>query len=174
MPDGRILTVAGNGKPGYSGDGAAAERASLNGPRGVAVGADGNLYIADTLNRRVRRVAAGVIVTVAGTGAEGSSGDGGPARQATFLWPYDLAFGPDGRLYVLDSAASRIRRIDLRSGIVTTVAGDGESIASGDGGPPTDAGLGVARGIAVDAEGDVYVIDADSGTIRVIRGLAHK
>jgi sugar lactone lactonase YvrE len=168
-PDGRIVTVAGNGTVGFSGDGGPAERAALNNPSAVEVDSEGNLYIADTDNHRVRRVSGGVITTLAGDGRPGYSGDEGPAASAHLGLPVDLALGPGRQLYVLDRPAHRIRKIDLASGIITTFAGNGEGTASGDGGPATNAGLGRAGGIAADAAGNVYVTDLESKQVRIIR-----
>ena len=167
--DGTIQLVAGNGFRGFAGDGGPAELAALNTPTAVETGPDGSLYIADAGNHRVRRVLNGTITTFAGDGSDRFAGDGGPALQASFRWPYDMAFGPEGALYVVDSNAARIRRIDLSSSTITTVAGDGSRNASGDGGSPLAAGLGRAEGIAIDSFGNIYVADANSGRIRMIR-----
>lgn len=168
-PDGKLHLVAGNGVPSDSGDGGPAERAGLNTPTGVAVSGNGDLYIADYRNHRIRRVSAGVITTLAGDGHSGFSGDGGPAAEARLESPAELALGPDRQLFVLDSTSHRIRKIDLASGIITAFAGDGESRPSGDGGSPTKAGLGRPAGIAADAAGNVYVTDLESRQLRVIR-----
>jgi trimeric autotransporter adhesin len=172
-PDGTILTVAGNGTAGYSGDGGAADQAALDTPRAVEVDPNGDLYIADMRNRRIRRVSAGVITTLAGDGRAAYSGDGGLAVHASLALPGDLAVGADRQLYILDRPTHRIRRIDLVSGIITTFAGNGDSIASGDGGPPTKAGLGDPGGITVDAAGNVYVTDQASKQLRIIRPVSH-
>jgi serine/threonine protein kinase/sugar lactone lactonase YvrE len=168
-PDGRIVTVAGNGTPDFSGDGGAAERAALKNPSAVEVDSEGNLYIADTDNHRVRRVSGGVISTLAGNGRPGYSGDDGPAANANLGLPADLALGPNRQLYVLDRPNHRVRKIDLASGIITTFAGNGDGTASGDGGPAVSAGLGRAGGIAVDAASNVYVTDLESKQLRIIR-----
>jgi serine/threonine protein kinase/sugar lactone lactonase YvrE len=167
--DGRILTVAGNGVPSDSGDGGPAERAGLNTPTAVEVDANGDLYIADLRNHRIRRVSRGVITTLAGDGHLGLSGDGGPATTARLDSPAELALSPDRQLFVLDPTSRRIRKIDLATGIITAFAGNGESTTSGDGGPPTKAGLGLLAGIAVDAAGNVYVTDVESRQLRIIR-----
>jgi sugar lactone lactonase YvrE/aminoglycoside phosphotransferase (APT) family kinase protein len=168
-PDGKIYTVAGNGTAGFSGDGGPAERAALNSPAAVETDSAGNLYIADIQNHRVRRVAGGVITTLAGDGHTGYSGDGGPATGARLDLPADLALGGDRQLFVLDKLNHRIRKIDLASGTISTFAGNGESTSSGDGGPATKAGLGRPAGIAADAAGNVYVTDLESRQLRVIR-----
>jgi len=118
-----ISTVAGDGAAGYSGDGGLATSAALNAPFGVAVDAAGNLYIADTSNNRIRKVAAnGTITTVAGTGLAGFGGDNGPATQAFLNAPSRISFDRAGNLYIPDSYNNRVRKVDT-SGIITTVAG---------------------------------------------------
>lgn len=140
---GRITTVAGNGNRGYNGDGIPATSARLNYPKGVEIGPDGLLYIADNNNHRVRKVdAAGIIRTVAGTGTAGLSGDGGPATAARLYEPRNVVFGPDGSLYIVDQVNDRIRRVDT-AGTITTLA----------------SGFGLARDVAADAAGNVYVAD---------------
>ena len=141
-PDGIITTVAGTDVPGFGGDGGPATQATLDYPQGIAVGPDGSLYIADSGNNRIRRVGPdGIITTVAGTdGSQGFGGDGGPATQARLAGPWGIAFGPDGSLYIADSGNQRIRRVGP-DGIITTVAGTGQSGFSGDGGPATQARL---------------------------------
>ncbi|MDE0627264.1 MAG: SUMF1/EgtB/PvdO family nonheme iron enzyme [Bryobacterales bacterium] len=163
---GVITTVAGAGSPGYSGDGGPAIDARLNGPRGLAVDGRGNLYIADSQNHRVRRVdRSGLITTVAGTGVEGYSGDGGPATAARLSDTYGVAVDEAGNLYVADNDG-RVRRVG-RNGIITTVAGTGVGGYRGDGGLATAAQLMNPRGLAVDGAGNLYI--ADSGNFRVRR-----
>lgn len=166
--DGNIQLVAGNGTRGYSGDGGPAERASLNMPAGVEVGPDGSIYIADAGNHRVRRVSNGTITTVAGDGTDRLAGDGGPAEKASLGWPYELAFGPERALYILDTNAVRVRRVDPVSGVITTVAGNGARTNTGDGGPPLQAGLAGAEGLAIDATGNLFIAE-NSGRIRAVR-----
>ncbi|MGH8909881.1 MAG: caspase, EACC1-associated type [Egibacteraceae bacterium] len=166
---GVITTVAGNGTPGFSGDNGPATTAQLMGPRSVAVAADGNLYIADFGNHRVRRVdlsSGGVITTVAGNGTAGFSGDGGPATEAQLNYPAGVAVAADGNLYIADNGNHRLRRVDLSSGMITTVAGNGTQGFSGDGGPATEAQLNSPVGVGV-AVGTIYI--ADRGNERVRR-----
>jgi S1-C subfamily serine protease/sugar lactone lactonase YvrE len=170
-PDGTIQLVAGNGMRGFSGDGGPAERASFSYPAAVESGPDGSLYIADLNNRRVRKISNGIVTTIAGNGGNQFAGDGGPATAAS-LTPLDLAVGRDRALYVLDSTSQRIRRIDLSSGIITTVAGNGPGPASGDGGPAIEAHLGSPSGLAFSAAGDLFITDFSTATIRVIRSSA--
>src|SRR5262249_8758352 len=149
-----ITTVAGNGSAGFSGDGGPAVSASIYQPEGVAVDAAGNLYIADSGNNRIRRVnPQGVIQTVAGNGAAGFDGDGGPAISAVLDQPEGLAIGNTGHIYVAESENNRIREI-VPGGTITTVAGNGTAGYSGDSGPATAAELSFPLGVAVDATGD--------------------
>ena len=163
---GVITTVAGTGEWGYSGDGGPATNAQLQRPRGVAVDGLGNLYIADSDNHCVRRVdTAGVITTVAGTGARGYSGDSGPATSAQLRSPQGVAVDGLGNLYVADYLNHRVRRVDA-AGVITTVAGTDERGYSGDGGPATSAQLGAPRGVAVDGSGNLYIADYGNGRVR--------
>jgi sugar lactone lactonase YvrE len=168
---GTITTVAGNGTPGFSGDGGAATDAQLDGPSGVAFDAAGNLYVADKYNHRVRRVSvSGVITTVAGSGdvgflAGGFSGDGGAATDAQLDGPSGVAFDAAGNLYVADRNNNSVRKVSV-SGVISTVAGTDDGF-SGDGGPATNAQLTSPSGVAVDAAGNLYI--ADDGNDRVRR-----
>jgi sugar lactone lactonase YvrE len=164
---GIITTVAGNGIPGYSGDGGPATSASLSGPSGVVVDATGNLLIADSSNYRIRRVDAstGIITTVAGNGIRGFSGDGGPATSAS-LSPIGVAVDATGNLFIADTGNHRIRRVDESTGIITTVAGNGIRGFSGDGGPATSASLNYPTGVAVDGSGNLFIADAANNRIR--------
>lgn len=171
--DGRgiITTVAGNGDKAYSGDGGPATRAALNEPYGVVLDRTGNLYIADRLNRRVRRVdaATGIITTVAGTGEAAYSGDGGPAAQAGLAEPNGLAFDPgQTRLYITDVADHRVRVIELASGRIATFAGTGAAEHSGDGGPARQAGVFGARAVKVAADGTVYILERQGSSLRAV------
>ena len=183
-----IRTIAGHRSidpdedAGYGGDGGPANEAQLNGPIGIAVDAAGHVYVVDTGNHRVRRIDAesGLITTIAGNGERGNGGDGGPANEAQLAFPYGVAVDAAGHVYVADSRNYRVRRIDAESGLITTIAGGGESGDAGDGGPAIAARLGFLGGIAVDAAGHVYIadvendrvrrIDAESGLITTIAG----
>ncbi|MGD0500985.1 MAG: putative Ig domain-containing protein, partial [Bryobacteraceae bacterium] len=159
-PSGLITTVAGNGSFGYSGDGGPATSAQLWGVQGVAVDGSGNIYIAESANRRIRKVSsAGIITTVAGNGGYGYSGDGGPATSATLWYPYGVAVDGSGNIYIADSANYALRRVSA-SGIITTVAGTGAQGYSGDGGPAPSAQLGGPQSVAVDGSGNLYIADA--------------
>jgi len=167
---GIISTVAGNGKNGFSGDGGAATVAALNLPEGVAVDAAGNLYIADSNNERIRKVSAatGIISTVAGSGALGFSGDGGPATAATFYDPSGVTVDSSGNLYIADIGNNRIREVAAGTGIISTVAGIGTQAFSGDGGAATAAALDSPGAVAIDGSGNLYIADLGNSRIRKI------
>jgi sugar lactone lactonase YvrE len=186
-PAGIITTVAGDGwtdpKSGagrFAGDGGPATAASLNAPTGVAVGADGAVYVADSGNHRIRKVdARGTISTVAGDGYQDQDGggryqgDGGPAVQASLNSPGDVALAPDGSLYVADRGNHRIRKIGT-DGVITTVAGDGwhdkygDGRFRGDGGPATKASLNEPGSLAFDADGNLYFVDRENFRVRKV------
>jgi DNA-binding beta-propeller fold protein YncE len=168
---GVIATVAGNGEEGFAGDGGPATRAALNQPYGIAIDRAGNFYIADRLNRRVRRVdaASGVITTVAGTGEAAYSGDGGPAPRAGLAEPNGLAFDPAQRLlYITDVADNRVRAVDLAAGTIATFAGTGAAEHSGDGGQAPAAGTFGARAVKVGADGTVYILERQGSSLRAV------
>ena len=165
-----INTFAGNGTIGYSGDNGPATSAQLNQPWGVAVDAAGNVYIADTVNNRIRKVANGVISTVAGNGTLGYSGDDGPATSAQLSWPAGVAVDSAGNLYVADQNNNRIRKVS--NGVITTVAGNGTPGYSGDNGSATSAKLYGPQGVAVDSAGNLYIADTSNQRIRkVLNGV---
>ncbi|MGH8974603.1 MAG: NHL repeat-containing protein, partial [Acidimicrobiia bacterium] len=165
---GTITTMAGNGIEGYGGDGGPALQAAFNQPHGVAVDAAGNVYIADSGNHRIRRVdRQGVITTVAGNGIPDATGDDGQARSATVKDPKTLATDAGGRaLYIADTGNNRIRRIDLASGVITTVAGMTKAGYEGDGGQAGRALLNSPRGLWVTGDGTIYIADTDNHRIR--------
>jgi DNA-binding beta-propeller fold protein YncE len=173
---GVIVTVAGLGVPGFNGDGRPAASAMLNTPRAVAVASDGDLYIADTLNNRIRVVSAatGIIRTIAGDGLtapEGDVRDGGPATLAHLYWPTDLALAAAGDVFVADMKHNRIRRIDGRTGLITTVAGSGAFGDRGDGGAALEASLAGPAGLALATEGSrvtIYVADYFNRRVRMV------
>jgi RHS repeat-associated protein len=163
-----IDTVAGSGTPGSEGDGGPATQAQLTFPNGVATDASGNLYIADSGNDRVRKVDTnGIISTVAGTGASGFSGDGGPATQAKLDYPAAVAVDGLGNLYIADSGNCRIRKVDT-SGVITTVAGNEVEGYGGDDGPAIQAKLRYPYGVAVDVSGNLYIADYLNNRIRKV------
>jgi DNA-binding beta-propeller fold protein YncE len=170
-PSPRILTIAGMGKPGASGDGGPAERAELNQPFDVAYDASGNLFLSDTFNHRVRRIdaATGVITTVAGNGRKGFSGDGGPAIKAELDEPYGIVLDERDVLYIADRLNRRIRRVDPRTGVITTLVGDGSKKTGGDGGPAERATLVEPNGVALDHGGKhLYIADVAGHRVRVV------
>ncbi|MCP4570830.1 MAG: hypothetical protein GY838_00615, partial [bacterium] len=142
--------------------------ASLYYPEGIAVAADGSLYIADTLHQRIRKVGSdGIITTVAGNGSSGYSGDGGVATDASLRDPHGIAVATDGSLYIADFWNYRIRKVGS-DGIITTVAGNGSHGYSGDGGPATDASLYLPEGVTVAADGSLYIADWLNNRIRKV------
>ncbi|MGH8994282.1 MAG: NHL repeat-containing protein [Acidimicrobiia bacterium] len=169
---GTITTVAGDGTEGFGGDGGPATAAALSQPHGVAVDAVGNLYIADSANHRIRRVdKEGRITTVAGNGTPDATGDGGPASAALVKDPKTLAMDPGGTvLYIADTGNNRIRRIDLSSGVIATVAGVTRAGPDGDGGPAVRAQLNSPRGVWVAGDGNLYIADTDNHRIRMVDG----
>jgi hypothetical protein len=181
---GIITTIVGNagngGAAGYGGDGHLATDISveLNYPKGVTLDAYGNLYIADTLNHRIRKVdvATGIITTVAGNGftnsdgTGGYSGDNGPATAAELNFPYAVGFDPSGNMYIPDSANNRVRMVDL-TGKITTFAGTGYQGDSGDGYAATLAQLFAPLSVAIDPAGNVYIADTQNNAIRKVSGV---
>jgi hypothetical protein len=167
-PNGTITTVAGTGKAGYSGDGGSAAGASLNTPTGVATDSAGNLFIADYQNNRIRKVTSGgIITTVAGNGAAGYAGDGGPATSASLNNPSNAVLDANGNLYIADFNNNRVRKVSV-SGTNTIVAGNGIPAYSGDGGPATAASLSGPVALALDAAGSLYIADDFNNSPRVM------
>lgn len=176
---GRVQSIAGS-TAGFGGDGKLATTAQLQSPRAVVADTNGNLYIADTGNARIRRVDTnGIIQTIAGNKFQhGYGGDGGPATEATLNQPTDLLLDGRGGLLIADLLNHRVRRIELSSGRIETIAGNGNSVYSGDGGPAILAGLREPRGLALDAQGNLYIaagnavrrVDVLTRTITTIAG----
>lgn len=216
-PNGTITTVAGCGRKGYSGDGGLATKAELAEPYEIRFDRAGHLFFVEMQNNLVRRVDAKtrLISTVAGTGAAGFSGDGGPATKAELKMPHSLQFGPDGSLYIADIGNGRIRKVEMRTGVITTftpgrsksdssrpivartidfdadgdmwitrgnqvckidmktgsvdvIAGAGKSGFTGNGGPATEATLSGPKGLAVGPDGNIYLADSESHSVRMI------
>ena len=173
--DGSAATIAGTGVAGFSGDGGPATAAQLNGPSGVTLDSGGSIYIADTLNQRVRRIARdGTISTFAGTGVSGFGGDGGPAAAAQLSLPAQTVFDSAGNLYVSDYGNRRVRVVSP-AGIVSTVAGSGvpelvptPSTSVGDGGPALNAVFNIPISVAFGPSGDLYVAEMLGSRIRKI------
>lgn len=163
-----ITTVAGNGTAGYSGDGGQATMTELYGPTNVIVDINGNLYIVDADNERIRKVdSMGIVNTIAGNGINGFSGDGGQATDAELSYPNDIAFDAIGNLYIADVWNNNIRKINTL-GIITTIAGNGGAGYSGDGGQATSAELNMPTGIAFDSFGNLYIVDSFNHVIRKV------
>lgn len=163
---GQIRTLAGTSAAGFSGDDGPAVRARLDFPWGISVSPTGDILIADAGNNRIRLIdAQGVISTVAGNGAKGFGGDGGPARAAQLQGPLFATRDVRGNLYIADSGNNRVRRVDAR-GVITTVAGTGAAGFSGDGGPATRASLDNPFGLSLNASGSLYIADTGNGRVR--------
>ncbi|MDF1551505.1 MAG: MopE-related protein [Deferrisomatales bacterium] len=175
---GIITTVAGTGQNGYNGDGILATDAHLHYPRGIAVDAAGNLYIAEQYNQRVRKVdPSGIITTVAGTGVQGYNGDGISATEALLSQPLGVAVDAAGNLYIVDGFGYRIRKVDP-SGTITTVAGTGISGTGADGIPAVESRIGGLMSVAVDVAGNLYFTAGQrvrkvdpSGIITTVAGM---
>src|SRR5436309_5324490 len=168
---GVITTIAGNGDAGYGGDGGPAMRASLNEPYGIAIDRGGNIFVADRLNRRVRRIDAanGTITTLAGAGEAVYSGDGGAAAQAGLAEPNGLAIDADERhLYIADVADHRVRIVDLSSGTIATFAGTGKPEHGGDGGPAAEARIFGARAVKLGPDGTIYILERQGSSLRAV------
>ena len=166
--DGTVVTVAGTGTSGFTGDGGQAALARLNGPSRLTFDAAGNLYIADSGNNRIRKVTPqGVISTVAGNGQQGNQGDGGQATAARLRNPYDVAVTADGTMYIADRGNHKVRKV-TPGGVISTFAGSGSAGYNGDDIAATSARLNNPHSVAVDAEGNVYIADYDNERVRVV------
>ena len=165
---GIITTIAGYGVSAFSGDGSAATLACMHQPTGVAVDATGNVYVADQINGRIRKInTSGIISTIAGTGTLGFAGDGGAAITAELYQPTGVTVDAAGNIFISDIINNRIRKINT-SGIISTIAGNGIGGFAGDGAPATDAHLYRPNSVAVSAAGDVYIADMDNDRIRKV------
>jgi DNA-binding beta-propeller fold protein YncE len=165
-----VVTIAGTGHDGYSGDGGPAVKARVGGPFGVTIGPDGALYVCEITSHVVRRIdlESGTISTVAGCGRKGYAGDGGPATEALLNEPYEVRFDRDGNMYFVELRNHVVRRVDARTGTISTIAGTGEEGFSGDGGPATQARLKVPHSIALDDAGNLYICDIGNHRIRLV------
>lgn len=170
LDPGEIDTVAGDTEWNYAGDGGVATQAAVYLPYGVTADPAGKTYLSDTLNARIRLVGVdGIISTIAGKGTFGYSGDGGLAINADVNQPAGLAMDGAGNVYFADGGNNIIRRIDAVSGVITTVAGEPQTMGySGDGGAATSATLSSPEAVAFDAAGDLYIADTGNGVIREV------
>jgi len=168
---GILTVVAGNGKKGDSGDNGPATEAAFNGMHSLAMSPDGFLYLADTWNGRVRRIdlKSGTITAFAGSGINGYGGDGGPALKADFTGIYSIAFNHTGtKLYLADLENRRIRVIDMKTGNVNLVAGNGKKGISEDGADAKNSPLVDPRAVTVDRQGNVYILERGGNALRVV------
>jgi sugar lactone lactonase YvrE len=163
---GIINTVAGNGTTGFCGDNAAGTSACLNLPHGVAADGEGNVFVADTFNHRIRRITRGTIITVAGNGTPGFCGDAGAATSACLQFPVSVVVDTDGNLFIADVGNQRIRKI--HQGVITTVAGNGVVGFCGDGAQATSACLNSPVGVAVDSGGNLFIADYGNQRVRQV------
>ena len=176
--NGSVVTVAGGGRPGFSGDGGPAKDAVLGHPESVTTDTADNVYIADFDNHRIRRVDAKteIITTIAGSGKQDSSGDGGPAVDAGLVFLSSVAIDREGNVYISEGGhgpnSGRVRRVDEKSGIITTVAGSGKAETS-DGGPALAVGLEFPSSLQLDAMGNLYVLEETNDRVRYIDGYTH-
>ena len=167
--DWTIETLAGTGTQGFSGDGGPALKADLDNPFGIVRGPDGAHYYCEYTGQRIRKITPdGIISTIAGTGAVGFTGDGGPALSATFSKPHELRFDAQGNMFIVDMVNNAIRKIDMKTGILTTLAGTGKKGYTGDGGPAKDAQFNQPHSIQFGPEGDLYICDIGNHVIRKI------
>ncbi len=166
-PDGKISTVAGNSKKGYSGDGGPALEASFNLPHEIRFDKDGNYFIADMTNHAIRRVDAktGIITTFAGTGQPGYSGDGGPANKAQLKQPHSIQFGPDGSLYICDIGNNAIRKVDMKTGMISTFAGTGVAGITPDGAPIAGTPMKGPRSMDFDKAGNLWLVTREGNQV---------
>jgi len=164
-----ISTFAGNGTKGGYGDGGPATAAQLDNPFGLVRGPDGALWFCEYTGQRIRKVDRdGTIHTMAGSSKKGYSGDGGPALQATFNLPHEIRFDKDGNYFIADMTNHAIRRVDGKTGIITTFAGNGAAGYSGDGGPASQAQLKQPHSIQFGPDGSLYICDIGNNVIRKV------
>jgi sugar lactone lactonase YvrE len=170
LKSGVISTIAGNGKPGFSGDGGPATEATLNQPHSLAFGSPVDLYVCDILNHRIRRivVGAGVIETFAGDGRKKTSPDRSPIAGSSLHGPRAIAFAADGSMWCALREGNAVMKLDLREGKLQRMAGTGKSGFTGNGGPALKATLSGPKGISIAKNGNVYLADTESHSIRMI------
>lgn len=165
--DWTIEAIAGTGKKGFSGDGGPATQAELNSPFGVVRGPDGAIWFCEYDGHRIRRIAPdGTISTIAGTGKRGNTGDGGPATEATLNLPAEIRFDAAGNLFIADMGNNALRRIDAKTGVITTFAGNRTRGYSGDGGPANEAALNSPHSMQFGPDGSLYICDVSNHVLR--------
>lgn len=166
---GIITTIAGNGQDGFGGDDGPAIEASLSEPSGIALDQEGNIYIADLMNHKIRKVdkITGIITTVAGSGQGSFSGDNGPAIYAALAGPSGVALDKEGNIYIADTFNNRIRMVDKNTGFMSTIAGDGNIFRIGEK-ESSEKSISRPYATAIDSNGDIYVTDSDNHLIRKI------
>ena len=168
--NGKINTFTGTGKPGYSGDGSMANEALMNGPAGIAIDCNDDVYVVEILNNIVRKIntKTNIVSTIVGCGDKGFYGDGGPANKAKLNGPEGMFVDSYGNIYIADTWNQRIRRVDAYTNTINTIAGNGEAGFSGDGGNACDANLNRPSGVVVDTFGNVYFNNYNNERIRKI------
>jgi hypothetical protein len=171
---GLVTVVAGTGEAGFSGDGGPATQAKFDGITDIFIDSRGDLYLADRVNQRVRKVDGntGIVTTVAGNGKAGFSGDGGPAVNAQLSNPYGVFVDDAGNVFIADNVNNRVRKVDGKTGIITTVAGNGSQFHNGDGGPATKAAVWVPTKVFGDASGNLYIGLYADRRIAKVEGIA--
>jgi streptogramin lyase len=165
-----VVSLAGNGTSGKTGDDGPAAEATVGGPFGISIGPDNGLYICETTTHVIRRIDpnSGVITTVAGTGEKGYSGDGGPALEAKLNEPYEVRFDADGNMYFVEMINNIVRKVDAKTQTISTVAGSGKKGFSGDGGPAIEATMNRPHSIALDFDDNLYICDIGNHRIRKV------
>ena len=164
-----VITILGTGQAGWSGDGGLGSAAKCGAPFGIVVGPDGALFVCETTSHVIRRIDPDtqLVTTVAGTGGKsGHAGDGGPATEALLHEPYEVRFDTDGHMFFVEMKGEVVRRVDSRTGIISTIAGTGTAGFSGDGGPATAAQLKQPHSIALDNTGHLYICDIGNNRVR--------
>ena len=175
LGSGRLSIVAGTGEKGYSPDGTTAMEARLNNPYGLSRGPSGALYFCDVENHVVRKItSSGSVVTVAGSGVRGYSGDGGPATSATLNEPYEVRFDRAGNMFFVERLNHVIRKVDAKTGMIETVAGDGSPGFAGDGGAAVGANFKQPHSLQFDTMGDLYICDIGNHRVRKIETRTKK